>query len=108
MPGWQHQNPVYVHSCKWVDAEAGVEHLCVIRSDDIDDLWLRVKTVTTMIKAAKAKQTPPATNGMTHTNGQADPSYCAKHHTLMTQKNGRFFHKAGTGADGKAEWCRGQ
>ena len=104
---WHSAEPNFVHSLKWMDPELQLEHMVVVRDDNLDALWVKIKTITQMVKASRAKQTVPTTGASS--NGQADPSYCPKHQTLMTSKNGRYFHKAGVTADGlKNIWCRGK
>ena len=36
--------------------ETGIEHLTVIRADDLDELMIKVKTVTHMVKIARQKR----------------------------------------------------
>jgi hypothetical protein len=48
-----------VHSLKWCDHD-GIEHLHVVRSDDLDDVLRQVRTVKAFIAAAKARDEKPA------------------------------------------------
>jgi hypothetical protein len=48
-----------VHSLKWHDHN-GIEHLHVVRSDDLDDVLRQVRTVKAFIAAAKARDEKPA------------------------------------------------
>jgi hypothetical protein len=43
-----------VHSLKWHDHD-GIEHLHVVRSDDLDDVLRQVRTVKAFISASKAR-----------------------------------------------------
>jgi hypothetical protein len=54
--GWNNQNPKFLHSLEWKDAELGIHHTCHIRENDIDSLWVGVNTVIRMIVAKKQSQ----------------------------------------------------
>lgn len=102
--GWRMHEPPFLHSVKWHDPESGNEHLTVIRADDLDSLFVQVRTVTHMVKICrqKAHDAPQA---------QATPEgWFTLHNAQMTpSKDGNgFYHKAGEKVDGKAIWCRGR
>lgn len=44
-PSWRDREPRHVHSVKWVDSE-GLEHLHVVRADDIDTVLKDVAVVS--------------------------------------------------------------
>ena len=105
-PGWQAHEPPYLHSLKWRDEVLGIEHMTVLRADDLDDLWRRVRTVTQMIHVAKARTDPEQHR---HSQEPAAPpdGWCAKHGVQMKQRHGEdgacwWSHKT---ADG---WCKGK
>jgi hypothetical protein len=54
LPGWRSAEPRFVHSLKWFDQD-GIEHLHVVRSDDLDDVLRQVRTVKAFIAASKAR-----------------------------------------------------
>ena len=102
--GWRQQEPPFLHSVKWHDPETGIEHLTVIRADDLDSLFIQVRTVTHMVKMARKKaQDAPEAQEMPE-------GWCGIHNVQMTRsKDGKgFYHKAGQKPDGKANWCRGK
>ncbi len=103
-PGWKNHEPPFLHSVKWHDPESGIEHLTVIRADDLDSLFVQVRTVTHMVKMVrqKAQDTPG--------EREAPEGWCDIHNVQMTRsKDGKgYYHKAGVKADGKAAWCRGK
>ncbi len=103
-PGWKNPEPPFLHSVKWHDPESGIEHLTVIRADDLDSLFVQVRTVTHMVKMARQKsQDAP---------GEREaPEGCVTFHNVqMTHsKDGKgYYHKAGQKPDGKPLWCRGK
>ena len=104
LPGWQNHEPPFLHSFKWHDPESGIEHLTVIRADDLDSLFVQVRTVTHMVKMVrqKAQDTPQAQ--------ESPEGWCNIHNVQMTRsKDGKgYYHKAGQKPDGKALWCRGK
>ncbi len=53
IPGWQNHEPPFLHSVKWHDPESGIEHLTVIRANDLDSLFVQVRTVTHMVKMVR-------------------------------------------------------
>jgi hypothetical protein len=96
--GWHAREPRFVHSLKWHDSE-GVEHLHVVRSDDLDEVLREIRTVKQFIKAAKAHAAEQAV-AVTATTAEdqqktaaADKSaadtppkgWCEVHHTWMTR-----------------------
>jgi hypothetical protein len=102
--GWRQQEPPFLHSVKWHDLETGIEHLTVIRADDLDSLFVQVRTVTPMVRMAKQKaQDAPETQ-------ETLEGWCGFHNVQMTRsKDGNgFYHKAGEKQHGKAIWCRGK
>ncbi len=108
---WQkHEAPV-IHTVKWQDRHTGIEHVVVLRADTWDALLPQIHTVTAI---AKQHRTVPdvapdtAVASAPATPAPQDPAYCAVHHEWMTERDGRFFHKGGEKADGKALWCRGK
>ena len=83
---------------------SGIEHMTVIRANDLDSLFVQVRTVTHMVKMARQKsQDTPGER-------EAPEGWCDIHNVQMTRgKDGKgFFHKAGQKSDGKALWCRGK
>ena len=48
-----------MHSLKWFDTD-GVEHLHVVRSDDLDEVLREIGMVKAFIKAARARDEKPA------------------------------------------------
>ncbi len=102
--GWKNHEPPFLHSVKWHDPESGIEHLTVIRADDLDSLFVQVRTVTHMVKMARQKaQDMPGEQ-------EAPEGWCGIHNVQMTcSKDGKgSYHKAGVKPDGKALWCRGK
>jgi hypothetical protein len=85
-PGWRNAEPRYVHSLKWFDTD-GIEHLHVIRSDDLDDVLRQVRTVKAFIAASKARAQgvsraePEATEPEPEAGEQTDSAYCPTHGT---------------------------
>lgn len=98
-PKWRDREPRFVHSLKWLDAE-GIEHLHVVRSDDLDDVLKEVRTVKAFIAASRSAAPEPAPNGST-----VSADVCLEHHAKCTRKGDVWLHKAGE-VDGKAIWCR--
>lgn len=123
--GWQQQEPPYLHSLKYhLD---GIEHMTVIRANDIDSLWKEVRTCVQLIQAARAQaqlsegrvvssQSAPTT-APTDNRQLAPPvlqspppmeSWCAVHGLWMrwNASNGKgpgwWSHKGPDGA-----WCKG-
>lgn len=56
---WNDHEPRFVHSMKGWDDEHGIEHMTIIRSDTVDDLWQQVRTVVGVVKAAKDREEKP-------------------------------------------------
>lgn len=103
-PHWRHHEPAYVHSLKWHDPESGIEHMTVVRADDVDDLWRRVKTITAMVKASRTRQ-------QEHDDVPADAprdGWCVLHNVAMkqqTNEKGKWFSHYDTTAQ---RWCHGK
>ena len=53
--GWHQHEPPFVHSVKRHDPESRIEHMTVIRADDMDELFVKVRTVTHMVKMARRR-----------------------------------------------------
>ena len=107
-PKWHDQHPAFVHSLEFlVD---GIKHHVVIRGDNLDDLWVKVKTYTHMVRMARDKEVEAEDAAPTEVS---DTHYlhkqCDIHGEIMNRsKDGKgYFHKAGEKEDGKAVWCRG-
>jgi hypothetical protein len=103
---WRDQNPLYTHSLKWHDGD-GIEHLHVIRSDDLDELLRQVKTIKVVIAAAKVRDSK-ADNPAPAPTTDNRPDWCHVHNVAMKQHGDEtqgywHSHKA---ADGS--WCRGK
>jgi hypothetical protein len=54
LPGWRNREPRFVHSLKWFDTDR-IEHLHVVRSDDLDDVLRGISRVRASIKATRAR-----------------------------------------------------
>ena len=99
-PGWQNHEPPFLHSVKWHDSDSGIEHLTVIRADDLDSLFVQVRTVTHMVKMARSKaQDAP--------DEQETPEgWCNIHNVQMkhnrNDKGAWWSHKTPAG------WCKGK
>jgi hypothetical protein len=71
--------PRFVHSLKWFDTD-GIEHMHVVRSDDLDDVLRQVRTVKTFIAASKVRAEKSVQTDSAHSEpqaeaGQADSAY---------------------------------
>jgi hypothetical protein len=115
-PGWRDHEPLHVHSMKWVDAD-GIEHLHVLRSDDLDDVLKQMATVKQCIKAARAKAaeakaagapTPPQAPAAAATPEPPAMEHCPRHpqELMRVHTKGDQQWKSHRLADGK--WCRGK
>ena len=99
-PGWHDQNPRFVHSLTWTDAD-GVGHMLVLRSDDLQALFGDIKMVKSMIKRSKEKakeKQPEAQQEQT----QPEHVVCKIHGVQMERRvskrtGGHYFsHRIGT------------
>jgi hypothetical protein len=104
--GWRDQNPLYTHSLKWRDGD-GIEHLHVIRSDDLDELLRQVKTIKVVIAAAKARDAKACDPAPVPTTNSR-PDWCHVHNVAMKQRGDEtqgywHSHKVTDGL-----WCRGK
>ena len=103
-PGWSAREPKFVHSVKWVDSD-GLEHLRVVRSDDLDELLREIRALKQSITASRAKAQEEEQNTAPHT--QPQEGWCPLHHVRMQHHtNGKgswWSHKL---ADGT--WCKGK
>jgi hypothetical protein len=104
--GWRDHEPPIVHSLKWRDSD-GIEHLHVVRTDDLDEALRHILKVKLCIKAAQLKAQKACDLAPTPTpDGRLD--WCRVHNTAMKQRGDEskgywHSHKA---ADGS--WCRGK
>ena len=93
-PSWRDWEPRHVHSVKWVDSE-GLEHLHVVRGDDIDQILKDVAVVKLCIehartRAAKKRQqatqeTPQASEQPPAAEPDPQKGWCAAHNVWMTR-----------------------
>jgi hypothetical protein len=112
---WHSREPRHVHSLKWVDAD-GIEHMHVVRSDDLDDVLKQMATVKQCIKAARAKaaeaaaaQPPTPPPAPAAAAAPEAMERCPIHGELMrlhTGKDGRQWKSHRVAADGT--WCKGK
>lgn len=107
--GWELHEPPYLHSMKY--CMDGIEHMTVIRANDIDSLWKQVKTVTQMIKAARAKaaEAKAAAQEAGEAPAAEEPpalERCPLHgEILRVHRKGDQTWRSHRLADGT--WCRG-
>jgi hypothetical protein len=116
--GWHTREPRFVHSLKWHDSE-GVEHLHVVRSDDLDEVLREVRVVKQFIKAAKAQAEEHAVAVSTTTPEppqepaeEPQKGYCTVHNLWMTlhhakDGSGGQWYSHRVQVDGQWTWCRG-
>ena len=114
---WHSREPRHVHSMKWVDAE-GVEHMHVLRADDLDDVLKQMATVKQCIRAARAKAaeakaaaqppSPPATpEAPAATPEPMDRCPLHPGELMRLHTKGDQQWKSHRLADGSG-WCRGK
>jgi hypothetical protein len=72
LPGWTNAEPRFVHSLKWFDQD-GIEHMHVVRSDDLDDVLRQVRTVKAFIAASKVGAEKSVQADSAHSESQAEP-----------------------------------
>lgn len=101
-PGWHDQNPNFVHSLTWTDAD-GVGHMLVLRSDDLQSLFADIKMVKGLIKRSKEKATT-ANPEASQAQEEPDTQRCAIHDVDMPRRwskrtSGHYFgHKCSDGS----------
>ena len=103
-PGWSTREPKFVHSVKWIDSD-GLEHLHVVRSDDLDEALREIRALKQYITTSRAKAQEEEQNTAHH--AQPQEGWCPLHHVRMQHHtNGKgswWSHKL---ADGT--WCKGK
>jgi hypothetical protein len=104
-PSWHDHEPVFVHSLKWHDAD-GVEHLHVVRSDDLDEMLRQVKTIKVCIAAAKARDKAQAIDAKEESS--TSPRRCLVHDTEMTRRVSKKTGKTYSAHDTAEGLCFGR
>ena len=105
-PSWRDHEPPIVHSLKWNDAD-GIEHLHVVRADDLDEALRHILKVKVCIKAAQLKAQKACDPAPTPTP-DSRPDWCHVHNVAMKQRGdeGKGYWHSHKAADGS--WCRGK
>jgi hypothetical protein len=85
-PSWRDREPAIVHRVKWRDSDHH-EHLHIVRGDTLDEVLLHLRTVKTVIAAARAREG----SGDAPARGVAVPT-CPDHHVPMREsKYGGYY-----------------
>jgi hypothetical protein len=104
--GWRDHEPAIVHSLKWKDAD-GIEHLHVVRADDLDEALRHIMKVKLCIKAAQLKAQQKTSEPDQPSTTDSRPDWCHVHDCAMKQRGDEskgywYSHKTTDG------WCRGK
>jgi hypothetical protein len=103
---WRDHEPPIVHSLKWHDGD-GIEHLHVVRTDDLDEALRHILKVKLCIKAAQLKAQQKTSEPAQAPVTDSRPDWCPIHSIQMKERSnvkGKWFSHALDGGG----FCKGK